>query len=416
MGSGVGKRAGRSSGRGKPLTPDVLLVGGEDHDLRIPFLLALRGAGLRVAACGSGDPRPFALAAIPYWSFEFSRFISPWSDRNSVARIAAVLEAVRPGLVQSFDTKPNLLVPLAARRVPGTAVIRTINGLGWLFSSNRLRARALRPVFRHLHRIAARTTTATVFQNREDRAHFQRYRMLGAGASYLIPGSGVDIEQFDRIRAVGPTAAQLRSELALGDDKVVMTVSRLTRQKGIPTLLQAAAQVHSVRKDVRFVLVGSAETEGPFAVSPAEIEAHQPYVLATGRRPDVASLLGMADLFAFPTEYREGVPRALLEAALAGLPLIATRMPGCTDVVEDGKTGRLVPPHDPAALANAILQMLNDPAVATPMASSRRSLGPARVRPRPDGRAIFARLRDDPGFSRREPHRAERPPSAAEAA
>jgi glycosyltransferase involved in cell wall biosynthesis len=68
----------------------------------------------------------------------------------------------------------------------------------------------------------------------------------------------------------------------------------------------------------------------------------------------------MADIFAFPTEYREGVPRALLEAALAGLPIVATQMPGCRDVVRDGETGVLVPPRAPRDLAEAVLGLLSD--------------------------------------------------------
>jgi len=72
--------------------------------------------------------------------------------------------------------------------------------------------------------------------------------------------------------------------------------------------------------------VGPRESEGPFAVTQAEIERHAPYVLAIGPRSDVPALLGVADVFAFPTEYLEGVPRALLEAAVAGRPIVTTRM------------------------------------------------------------------------------------------
>ena len=341
-----------------PSAPDLLLVGGEDHALRIPFLLALRAQGFRVAAAGTGEAAPFARAGLDYAPFHFERFWGPRADRAAVAALARLFADVRPGLVQCFDTKPNLLVPFAARRLPHLPVVRTINGLGWLYSSASPAALALRPVFRALHRAAARSAAVTVFQNREDQAYFKRHRMDGRRPSHLIPGSGVDIEGFDRSVAAGPSPARLRQELGLGDAEVVVTVTRLTRQKGIPALLDAAAQVHAVRPGVRFVLVGPREGEGPFAVTEAEIAAHRPYVVATGKRADVPSLLAMADVFAFPTEYREGVPRALLEAALAGLPLVATRMPGCTDVIRDGDSGYLVPPRSPAALADRILAML----------------------------------------------------------
>jgi glycosyltransferase involved in cell wall biosynthesis len=96
--------------------------------------------------------------------------------------------------------------------------------------------------------------------------------------------------------------------------------------------------------------------------------------MALGRRSDIPSLLALADVFAFPTEYREGVPRVLLEAALAGVPIVTTRMPGCSDVVRDGWSGRLVPPHTPRALAATILEMLADRQTAGGMATNAAAL------------------------------------------
>jgi glycosyltransferase involved in cell wall biosynthesis len=155
--------------------------------------------------------------------------------------------------------------------------------------------------------------------------------------------------------------------LGLENCEIVITVTRLTRQKGIPTLLEAAALVHAARPTVRFLLVGPRESEGPLAVTRAELDRHAPYVVATGMRSDIPSLLKAADVFAFPTEYREGVPRALLEAALAGLPIVATNMPGCNDVVRDGWSGLLVPPHSPRLLATKIIDLLDDRSTARAM-------------------------------------------------
>jgi glycosyltransferase involved in cell wall biosynthesis len=153
----------------------------------------------------------------------------------------------------------------------------------------------------------------------------------------------------------------------------VMTVTRLTIQKGIPTLLQAAEMVHRVRPQVRFVLVGPRQSEGPFAISAADLERHSGYVIAVGTRDDVPSLLAAADIFAFPSEYREGVPRALIEAGLVGLPIVTTQMPGCTDVVRDAWNGRLVPPRSPKVLAEKIVGLLADRETAEAM--GRRSIG-----------------------------------------
>jgi glycosyltransferase involved in cell wall biosynthesis len=253
-------------------------------------------------------------------------------------------------------------------------VVRTINGLAYVYSSRSPKALFARPIWRVLHRLAARSTTATVFQNRDDQAFFQRHHMIGRGVNRLIAGSGIDVERFDQAVATGPSPEQLRQDLGLGASEIVVTVTRMTRQKGIPTLLEAAALVHRHRPGVRFLLVGPRESEGSLAVTQAEIDRHAPYVLSVGPRSDVPSLLGLADVFAFPTEYREGVPRALLEAAVAGRPIVTTKMPGCTDVIHDGRNGFVVPPRAPRRLADRILDLLRDRGTAQRMAARASTL------------------------------------------
>jgi glycosyltransferase involved in cell wall biosynthesis len=352
-----------------PLSPHLLYIGGEDHHLRIPAMLALCDRGFRVTAAGTGDPAPFVQAGIDYRRFHFERFINPLADWAAVKSIGKILVEVRPDLAQSFDTKPSIFLPLAARSTPGIQVIRTINGLAFLYSSRSPIALMLRPVHRTLHRFAARSTAMTVFQNRDDQSFFERHALIGRGLSRLIPGSGIDVRRFERAVAAGPSPAEIRRTLAVENCEIVITVTRLTRQKGIPALLEAAALVHKVRPTVRFLLVGPRESEGPLAVTQEEIDRHAPYVVAVGPRSDVPSLLKASDVFAFPTEYREGVPRVLLEAALARLPIVTTSMPGCNDVVRDGWSGFLVPPRAPRLLASRILDVLDNQAAADLMSA-----------------------------------------------
>jgi glycosyltransferase involved in cell wall biosynthesis len=342
------------------LKPHLLYIGGEDHHLRIPAMLAFSEDGFRVTAAGSGDPAPFMQAGLDFRPFHFDRFINPPGDWRALKALSALLAKLRPDIAQSFDNKPNLMLPLAARRVPDVRVVRTINGRAWLYSSRSPLVLTLRPIYRALHRLAARSTAATTFEIRDDQAFFERHRLLGGKGSELIPGAGIDIEGFERALAMGPSPARLRQELGLETAEVVITVTRMTRQKGIPALLKAAALVHEARPGVCFLLVGPRQSEGPLAVAQAEIDRHAPYVRALGPRSDVAALLGLADVFAFPTEYREGVPRVLLEAALAGLPIVTTSMPGCCAVIRDAWNGFVVPPRAPRLLASRIIDLLND--------------------------------------------------------
>lgn len=351
------------------MNPSILVVGGENHNLRIPFLLELKERGFQVSAAGTGAPAPFAQAGLPYHQYGFDRFVNPLADWHTIKALSKLIADVRPDIVQSFDTKPNIFVPIAARRIGGIAVVRTINGLGWIYSSRSLTALALRPVFDLLHKLTASSTALTVFQNRDDQVFFERRRMIGRGGNQLIPGSGVDVEGYERAAVTGPTEAELRDELGLGGCEVVITVTRLSRIKGVATLLQAAALVHERRPNVRFLLVGSRESEGKLAIRQAEIDRHAPYVQAIGSRSDVPALLRLADVFAFPTELREGVPRVLLEAALCDLPIVTSDMPGCVDIVQDGVTGFVVPPSSPRPLADRIVDLLRDPPKAQAMAA-----------------------------------------------
>lgn len=356
------------------MTPHILYIGGEDHNLRIPFMLLLRERGFRVTAAGTGDGTPFAQAGLDFRRFRFERFVNPLADLAAIRDLAKLLADVRPDFAQTCDTKPSLLVPLAARQVPGVRVVRNINGRGWLYSSASPAALVLRPIYRMLHQMAARSTAKTVFEIRDDEAFFERHRLIGRGGSLVIPGAGIDVERFDEALAQAPPPSQLRDQLGLNTIDVIMTVTRITRQKGILTLLNAAAQVCKERPNTRFVLVGPRETEGPLAVSQAQIDEHAPYVMAIGPRSDVPALLRVADLFVFPTEYREGIPRVLLEAALAGVPIVTTSMPGCCEVIRDGWNGFRVPPHSPRVLAERILEMLRDRTAAREMAARARAL------------------------------------------
>ncbi|MBZ9673826.1 glycosyltransferase family 4 protein [Mesorhizobium sp. ES1-3] len=341
------------------MKPHLACVGGEDHPLRIPFLLAVRERGFRVTAVSSDDGNAFVPHGIPHRRLSFDRFAKGRGELGEMKAIRKLLIELRPDIIQSFDTKPNLLTPLAVRgQVP---VIRTINGLGWTFSSREPRALALRPVFCGLQGLASFWTAATVFQNRDDQVFFERYRLLGRGEGRLIRSSGIDVEGFATARHRGPSAATMREKLGLESAEIVIFVGRLTRHKGIPTLLEAIPRILTQRPKARFVLVGPRDSEGPFAVRKSDIDRCAPHVIALGARRDVPALLGMADVFAFPTQYREGVPRVLLEAGLAGLPVVASRMPGCNDVIEDGWNGYLVPPRDVNALASRIIDILSDP-------------------------------------------------------
>jgi glycosyltransferase involved in cell wall biosynthesis len=336
--------------------------------LRIPFLTALASRGYNVTTAASADPAPFERAGIRYIRFDFNRFWDPRSDLRAWRRIGRILADVDADIVHSFDTKLSILTPYASRFNPRTTIVRTINGRAWTFSSRSFGAAALRVLlYRPLQRLAGATTAATVFEHRGDQGFFESNRLIGRGESVKIPGAGIDVKGFEEARMNGPSAEALRAELGLTGTDVVITVTRVTREKGVLDLLKAAELVHKVRPSVRFLIVGPRQGEGPFAVSDAELAPYSEYVIATGPRKDVPSLLAMSDVFAFPSDYGEGIPRALAEAALCGMPIVTTDKDGCKDVIRDGWNGYVTPARNPRAMADRILDLLNDRTVGERM-------------------------------------------------
>jgi len=350
----------------------LLFIGGEDHALRIPFLTALASRGYRITTAASADPAPFKRAGIEYIQFAFNRFWDPRSDVRTWRILGRILADVDADIAHSFDTKLSILVPYAARSNPRTAIVRTINGRAWTFSSRSLGAMLLRVLYRPVQRLAAVTAAATVFEHRGDQGFFERNWLVGKGESVKIPGAGIDVSGFEAALKRGPSPQSLRGELSLTGADVVITVTRVTREKGILDLLKAAQIVHQSRPSVKFLIVGPRQGEGPFAVTDAELAPYSDYVIATGPRSDVPSLLAMSDVFAFPSAYAEGVPRALMEAALCSMPIVTTDQPGCKEVIRDEWNGYVTPCRDPDALARRILDLFDDRANAARMAA----LGP----------------------------------------
>jgi glycosyltransferase involved in cell wall biosynthesis len=174
---------------------------------------------------------------------------------------------------------------------------------------------------------------------------------------------------FDAFHPEPDARSRLRNRWSVPENSpLVMTVARLSREKGLETLLEAADAVRRKNSSVRFVLVG----EGPLGETLAEQirERHlQEHVRLAGFQPDIPSMLSAADVFVLPS-YMEGMPNALLEAFAAGLPVIASAVGGLCEAIDSERTGLLVPARDPLALASAISRLLEDPLLARTIANA----------------------------------------------
>lgn len=268
-------------------------------------------------------------------------------------------------ILHTHNPKPGLYGRLVGRLAGVPMVVNTVHGL-YATPDDPL---VKRLVVYGLEALASRFSDAELVQNPEDLELLRRWRIASPRKLSLL-GNGVDLQRFypERVRA---RREELRSEWGVEPHQVVVgIVGRLVAEKGYPELFAAAEML-----DSRFVVVaaGPDDPDKPDALPREMLEqAAAAGVRFLGMRRDVEDLYGAFDLFVLPS-HREGFPRAAMEAAASGLPVVATDIRGCRQVVAHGENGLLVPVRSPEALAEAISAIGADEQL-------RRRMGEAAVR------------------------------------
>jgi glycosyltransferase involved in cell wall biosynthesis len=329
----------------------VLLLG--------PQLRAFADAGMEVV--GVSAPGPF-VAQLESWGIRHeplrhaTRSRALGHDALALAELWRVFRRLKPDIVHTHNPKPGLYGRVAARAAGVPGVVNTVHGL---YASPDDR-RVLRSVVYTLERAASLCSGAELVQNPED---FEVLTRLGIPREKLVLlGNGVDLQRF---RPAPDDDARKRARARLGvdvDAVVVGTVARLVWQKGFRELFAAAERLGDAHPDIVFVVVGGSDPEKSDAISTedlADVRRRAPIVFA-GARDDIEDVYSAFDLFVLPS-YREGFPRSAMEAAACGLPVIATDIRGCRQVVSHGDNGLLVPLRDHVRLAAAIEELVGDP-------------------------------------------------------
>jgi len=315
-----------------------------------------------VANCGPAAAaiRAVGIEVIPVAFIR--RRTNPAAEMLFTLRLARLYRRLRPDLVHHIALKPILVGGIAARLAGVPAIVNAPTGLGFVFSSDRLLAKLLKPAVSLLLRATLSPKNARViFENPDDQAELERRGMIRHGAAVLIRGAGVDIETF---------APAPEPPLPVR----VMLIARMIREKGVADFVAAARLLREQNVAAEFVLVGAPDPGNPNTVSEAELRSWEAEGLVSwlGPRRDIAALLSGAHIACQPSSYREGLPKSALEAMASGKPLVATDIPGCREAVVDGETGLLVPPRDPPALAAALRRLIEAPELRAKMGAAGR--------------------------------------------
>ena len=330
-------------------------------NFRAGLVRALQAEGYRVAALAPADgwsPRLIEMG-VRYEALPMDKKgVSPARDLLLLARYLSALRRIRPDVFLGYTAKPNIYGSLAAQAL-GIPTINNVSGLGTAF----IRETWLTRMVSFLYRLAFRRAALVFFQNEEDLALFVERRIVPAAKARLLPGSGIDLDRFS------PSGQPERAPFTF------LMVGRLLWDKGVGEFVAAARAAREQAPGTRFQLLGFLDAENRTAVPREDVErwVAEGLIDYLGHTDDVQPYLAAAHCVVLPS-YREGLPRSLLEAAAMGKPLIATEVPGCRHLVDEGVNGFLCAPRDPGSLADAMLRMvrLDDAERAEMGAASRR--------------------------------------------
>jgi glycosyltransferase involved in cell wall biosynthesis len=289
-----------------------------------------------------------------------TRSMNPLADLKAARELWQILRREQIDVLHTHNPKPGLYGRVVGRLAGVPVVVNTNHGLYATEDDRRLK----RTIVLALEWLAARFSDAELLQSPEDFELLTRKRVYPRKRSTLL-GNGISLDRF-RPGAVAPEVrAARRAEIGADDDTVVVgMVGRLVVEKGYRELFAAA---RALGPGYKVVAIGPDDPEKADAMDRAEVAAAEAAgVVFLGQRDDVEALYAAMDVFVLPS-YREGFPRAAMEAAASGLPIVATDVRGCRQVVDDEVTGLLVPVRDAQALTDAILVLGKDPSLRSTM-------------------------------------------------
>jgi glycosyltransferase involved in cell wall biosynthesis len=299
------------------------------------------------------------------------RAIAPIRDFQTCRQLQEILREIKPDIVHTHSSKAGILGRWAAHRVKATAVVHTIHGLAFTASSNSF----VNWVYKELERHAAPLTTRIVCV-----ADAMRDQSLAAGVGravqYVTIYSGMETAPF-----LNPPVPreQTRARLGLAENHLVVgTIARLFDLKGHDDLLDIAPDLCAKFPNLRFLWIGDGTLRGQFESRMNQMALRDRFIL-TGMVPPehVPEFTAAMDILVHPSR-REGLARALPQAALAGKPAITYDIDGAKEGVLDGVTGFVLPAFDKRKLSEAIIELANDPAKRQAMGAAGREFAVKR--------------------------------------
>lgn len=251
----------------------------------------------------------------------------------------------KPEYILNFTIKPNIYGTLAAK-LAGVPVINNVTGLGDIFDTENLTSK----IVKVLYKISFRFPKRVFFQNNDDLEIFLNNKLINKKICDRLPGSGVEVNRFI------PLEKERKD-----DKKVFLFLGRISNKKGVRIINEVSKILTPKYPDIEFQLLGKIYIDEDGHISKEELskwekESNIRYI---GTSKDVRQEIKEADCIIFPSFYREGVPRSLIESASMGKPILTTNNVGCRDIVEDGYNGYLAKPNNIESMVEVVEKFLS---------------------------------------------------------
>jgi glycosyltransferase involved in cell wall biosynthesis len=339
---------------------------------RLPLARAAIAAGFRVHLASDWQD-PAEIAAIEQAGVQFHHVhlarsgVNPMAEVRTLHELWRAVRTVRPDIIHNVTAKPVVYGSFVARRLATPGVVNAISGFGYAYAAADARRRLIRAALDVAYaRVFRPSNVRVIVQNEDDRREVERICPASSARLRLVPGSGVDLDEF----RYSPETDAI---------PVVVLPARLLRDKGVCEFAAAATQLRDEGVAARFLLAGRLDPGNRAALTLAEVRelCTRTGVEWIGECKDMPALLRESHVVCLPS-YREGMPKVLLEACATGRAVVTTDTPGCRDVVPAGRNGILVPPRDAPALAAALRLLIADPALRQSMGTLSRQLAESR--------------------------------------
>jgi glycosyltransferase involved in cell wall biosynthesis len=285
------------------------------------------------------------------------------SEIKSIYSILSLIKRANPDIVHAVALKPIIYSSLISGITNTKIRVLALGGLGYIFSSNKLLARLIRPLLIVVLRLLFKNPKIRlILQNQDDKNLLLDYKIIKSTKVVLIRGAGVNTKEY-------------RPNDSVHKVPVVILPARMLWDKGVSEFVDCAKKFKENGSNARFCLVGSPDSHNPQSIPINQLQdwVKNGIVEWWGQHDHMPNVYSQATIVCLPS-YREGLPKSLLEAASCGLPIVTYDVPGCREIVKDEFNGFLIPFKDNDAMYSALLRLIEDKQLSSLMGKNGRKL------------------------------------------